>query len=147
MAQVLDLNSSEMVPVRAAETLGMTASAAWTPTMRRRRSRAALLVAGAVALLVGGAAWFGLRPANDAPEAAASTRPEPPKPESVSPEAAPAPLPASPSASRSSPPDHSAAPPSPRTARPIRAQKTLKPAVPASNPAKTEPKPNVYELR
>lgn len=146
-AQVLDLNSSEMVPVRAAETLGMTASAAWTPTMRRRRSRAALLALVVAALLVGGAAWFGLRTANDAPEAAVSTRAEPPRPESVSPPTAPAPPTASPSASPSSPPDHSAAPPSTRTPRPIRAQKTVKPAVPASNPAKTEPKPNVYELR
>jgi serine/threonine protein kinase len=147
VAQVLDLNSSEMAPVPAAETLGMTASAAWTPTMRRRRSRAALLVALGVALPVGGAAWFGLRTANDAPEAAVSTRPEPPQPESASPVAAPVPPLASPSASPSSPPDHSAAPPSPPPPRPLRAQKTVKPAVPTSNPAKTEPKPNVYELR
>lgn len=149
-APIVELSSREMLPARAAETLGMTASAAWTPTMRRRRSRTALWLAGAAVLLAGAAVWAGLGMANDSTEAAVSSRAQPKTRESAAPTAAtqaPAPTAAPPSAAPVSLSGSSLAPVSTRPARPARPQKTVKPAVPPSTPPKTDSKPDVYELR
>ncbi|MDQ2647709.1 MAG: serine/threonine protein kinase, partial [Myxococcota bacterium] len=73
-APVVELDSSEMKPVRSVETLGMTASAAWTPTERRRRSRAGLLLTAVVVLGLGAAGWFALGADDGAPETAPSAR-------------------------------------------------------------------------
>jgi len=148
MAPIVELDSREMMP-RAPETLGMTASAVWTPTMRRRRSRALWLGGAALAALLAGAgAWFGFWPTSTPPVAESIDAPTEPTPPPPAPPTTATNLHGSEAVSPTSsvtPSGNSASPERVPTPRPIRTQKTVKPA-PAPKP-KADPKPSVYELR